>query len=330
MYSDKLINYLVYIGYLGCNDNIFNIFRLYFSGDISKVSLQKNLKPNKSRFTRMPNVIKHDKKQKISKFCIKKQYSICLNNFVHDIKACIPYVSLDLFYENSIGLKIIEYSKINEKSNLVFASADYFDDGREKAIRVYNGKDYIPSLIYHELFHMATTKLQEEACRSGFYYCDLDFCLGEGLNEGYTELMTMRYFGNYMSEKEEEVSSYPVLVSIAYLLEKYFIGKERMQKLYFGLDLPNLIEILKEYDSESNVMSFLRKIDYLNLYNLNTLHVFRKTYYLVLKDVIETINRWKDMKINTDYLNNQEICESCKNHMEFLEEELDYRKKLMK
>lgn len=329
-YFEKLLNYFVYIGNKGFDGSFISLVKLYSKNDISKLELQKSLKPNSKHFNKIPEFITESKKHRIATLGIKKTYLVCMNNFIQDIKKCIPYVSLDLFYENCKGLKVIEYDSTTDKCKSVAAHADYYDNGEEKIIRVYNGSNYIAGLIYHELLHMASTKLYYDYLRSGFYYCDLHFCIGEGINEGYTELLTLRYFGNYMSEEENKSSSYPVLVSIMFLIERYFIGKDRMQALYFEQNLPELIEILKDYDTEENIIKFLRKIDFLCLYDLNDSLILRNMYYEILKSVLDTIKKWRGKEINTDYLKSEELKKTCQDHMEFLEDELEYRKKLKK
>lgn len=121
--------------------------------------------------------------------------------------------------------------------------------------------------IYHELLHMSSTS--QENCdniriHSGFYQSSGLTYIGKGLNEGYTELLTKRYFKDHIFTFEV-ADSYDYLASIASLLET-IISKEDMQSLYLNADLYGLVDRLKEYENEKDVITFIRNLDYILRY----------------------------------------------------------------
>ncbi len=93
--------------------------------------------------------------------------------------------------------------------------------------------------IYHELFHMSSSVVKEKKKYSGFHQTDFKTNLGREINEGYTELLTNRYFPSLN------------LSSIAYQYEAFvaerleqIVGREKMQSLYLNANLKGLIDEL--------------------------------------------------------------------------------------
>lgn len=106
----------------------------------------------------------------------------------------------------------------------------------------------------HELFHLAT--LNENNC--GF---KMDI-KAKGLNEGYTQLLAERYFDENVGEV------YLVEVIFVKLIEQ-IIGKDKMEKYYFDLDLVSLINNLCSYETEENTTNFINDLDkFLSLFHL--------------------------------------------------------------
>ena len=80
--------------------------------------------------------------------------------------------------------------------------------------------------------------------------------IGSGLNEGYTQLLTERYFG----ETNEIAASYKICMFFSKKLEE-IIGKDKMQSLYLNANLTELINELKKYDTEENIIKFIKSLD---------------------------------------------------------------------
>ena len=80
--------------------------------------------------------------------------------------------------------------------------------------------------------------------------------LGNGLNNGYTNLLVKRYFN-----KSKE--SYPIEMKIAFNIEQ-IVTKKLMEQLYFKADLNGLINELSKYSSKQQVVDLINSIDYIN------------------------------------------------------------------
>lgn len=121
--------------------------------------------------------------------------------------------------------------------------------------------------IFHELFHMASSFYEEEGVfHSGFetsYKTDnpkIFKVYGKGLNEGYTELLTKRYFG----EKHKIKLSYKKEMNIAFYLE-LIVGQNLMEKLYLTANQTALISELKKYAPADDVLKLIDELDKKNI-----------------------------------------------------------------
>lgn len=138
------------------------------------------------------------------------------------------------------------------------------------------------SVIIHELFHMASSFYDKNtiSARSGFYQYTIPNSknsyklrkIGRGLNEGYTQLMTMKYF----SKKEKVAKAYPFETNIASILEM-IVGEDNMEKLYFKADLMGLVNELQNYASKENIMTFIYYMDIINKSSISRLKFKYKT-----------------------------------------------------
>lgn len=110
--------------------------------------------------------------------------------------------------------------------------------------------------VTHELFHATASK---NLFSSGFHHSILSnghtgsqIQIGRWLNEGYTELLNIRYFGsNYGRSYTHEV----------FLMNKleHIIGKEKMEQLYINSDLKGLINEINKYLDKKETMSFIKE-----------------------------------------------------------------------
>ena len=113
---------------------------------------------------------------------------------------------------------------------------------------------------FHELLHLSAIKkkLRFGVLRTGFERFSPPYDrFGESLNEGYTELLTERYF---ITQRKP----YYYEVDISSKLEN-LVGKNLMEKYYFNSDLKSIIKELEKFGN--NVEFFIRKFD--SLYNNN-------------------------------------------------------------
>lgn len=140
--------------------------------------------------------------------------------------------------------------------------------------------------------------IQKKGVFSGFSqsYFDKDtnkkISFGSGINEGYTEYLTKRYFARYIQN-----SNYKDLVSFVREIEK-IIGYEKMEKLYFHADLKGLILELSKYISEEEIMKFINNVDFYNKHKFDK--NARKLLEVTLKEIDEFLNKLKENAMTID------------------------------
>ena len=123
--------------------------------------------------------------------------------------------------------------------------------------------------LFHELLHMASTILRKDGYLiTGFHHQtspELDeegnltsSSIGQFINEGYTEVLARRYFGDLI----KTTPGYGLPVVIAERLE-VIVGKEKMESLYLRGDLKGLINELLKYMPQENVDLLFKSSDLL-------------------------------------------------------------------
>ncbi len=187
-----------------------------------------------------------------------------IKRFVSVITENFPREYLDNFYKNINSIKFI--NKDLEKRNLVFGTNTAgFYRAFNNSISIDNALTNCDEVIFHELFHMASARNTEDCVYSGFSQAYFDNSFNDfayGLNEGYTELLAYRYFGD-PNKPRKSPYAYEMLVSSR--IEK-LIGKENMEKFYLTNDFKGLADSLKVYTSEEEVMTFITRLDLINKY----------------------------------------------------------------
>lgn len=199
--------------------------------------------------------------------------SLLINKFPKDV--------LINFYNNINSLAI----KDNKTIILANANGLYYSDSNKIVLAANKS-------IYHELFHMSSNYYYRDdktvISRIGFcqwsYKDGSRFEIGSGLNEGYTEALTKRYFGTN--------GEYAYEVLIAEKLEE-IIGKDITEKLYFKADLNGLIEELMKYVPKDKISEFITSFDVTSKYiykeakkvqeKITYIYNFLVTAYLVKK-----------------------------------------------
>ena len=140
---------------------------------------------------------------------------------------------------------------------------------KKNAIIIRDCSLYNP--IYHELFHLSSSIIQDKTTFSGFS----QDAFGKGLNEGYTQLLTERYFA-----KESVIdSSYPIQKRIVQVLE-IIVGKDEMEQLYMQANLKGLVDFLSKYATEKEILSFISNVDFTMQYLPNHKFLLFKKYLL--------------------------------------------------
>lgn len=224
----------------------------YFTANkvLSTYTLHKDFKPKDISNVSIPLELKQKYTDlEISQIGSKKIREAVLE-FANVLEKEFPKDSLINFYNN------VNEVKIRRDVRILLLSADGVHSCEKNKIKYFT-----ISSIYHELFHMASSFFNKEnkLGYTGFsqtYYKLKITNIGVGINEGYTELLAHRYFG----EKHKMPKSYKFEVGIVEELEK-IIGQEEMKKLYLNANLTGLIENLKQYASEEEILNFITGVD---------------------------------------------------------------------
>ena len=181
----------------------------------------------------------------------KVDYSSYLSYFDNVVSYYFPSELLDNYRRNISTLVINRlhfqigdflkvgrfYGRYNDKYNYIQIDAD-----EESKVS-----------LFHELFHLASNDMKR-------YNVGLSFNngMGRALTEGYTDLLTERYFGNAGYKR-----SYYIESTYASLLEQ-IVGKEFMERCYLTADVRSLILELEKYDSMDNILCFINELDNYN------------------------------------------------------------------
>ena len=188
---------------------------------------------------------------------------------------------LSNFYKNLNGLKITSDNIEKDKKQVLDIKGCYY----QQENKIVLSKNIKPDTIFHELFHVASSTIKNGNKYSGlsqsFFYKGKWFNTAEGLNEGYTQILTERYFPN----RKQELSSYPFEKEVALSLEK-IIGKDKLEQFYFTNDLKGLMQELLKYTNRiDEIDSLIIKTDYINktIYNRNNI----KEIYKINKNIKE-------------------------------------------
>lgn len=212
---------------------------------------------------------------------------------------------LTRFYNNmdSLNIKIISKKRFQEISQSTTRKilGEYYPTCNAMLLVE---EDY-NKVIYHKLFHVASSNFDMENRVSflGFSQSRLEGGnnVGEPLNEGYTELMTNRYFFPSIESKY-----YKYELRVARQIEE-IVGKDKMEKLYLNANLYGLLKELEKYvTSADDIKIFLDNLEYVyRNYNKKELsHNIRKNIYSLITEIEMFLY---ETKLNKIYITNSNI-----------------------
>lgn len=164
---------------------------------------------------------------------------------------------LDIFYYKQSKLKMQELDFKLMRNGIELAKYSCVHN------LLYYIKEYFKDAVMHELLHMASSINGRNVVYSGFSQIDKksNILIGIGLTEGYTVLLDERYFGEYSENKKNiTLRAYPIIKMVTSMLED-IISRETMEDLYFRADLKGLIDILTQYMSYEETISFIKAVD---------------------------------------------------------------------
>ena len=237
----------------------YRLHRDFKAKNIEQIKIQPEISCDTKEF----NLKKFSAKE--YNYAIYTFYSVMKNNFDDN--------QLAIFYKNINNLKVVNSN--NGILYKIFLNTNYvanYDSSNNK-IRIYNPECY--TAIYHELIHMSSSIHKNGIHYTGFKQYSIKpgsiVNIGQGINEGYTQLLTERYFG-YSRELR---GVYEYEMHLMKNIEKV-IGKDKMEELFFKANLKGLIEELNNYISEDEVLSFINNVDFLNKHLKDDFHAIEK------------------------------------------------------
>ena len=171
-------------------------------------------------------------------------------NFTKNLKE-IGQNNLDNYQRNIKTLKIEISDFTNRKTN---NAATY----NERENKIYLRDLFIDDSFYHELLHVASTKVDEDNIYSGISLNDYNV----GLNEGFTQLLTEEYF----SINKEDTLTYPYETLVAKII--YLIMGKDMLNSYLQADINGFLNNLSNYLSKEDIQLLINNLDFIhrNLY----------------------------------------------------------------
>lgn len=232
-------------------------------------------------------------------------YNEKIDFFVKTLEKNYPKEYLKNLYHN-LSYLTVRKKKLKDARGLYKPFSNTIDIGIEEEVRtIYHELFHIPSaietesgILYHELFHMSSTI---DSKHIGFF----NRSIGDELNEGFTDVLSKRNFNNY-------TVGYPYYYSIASILEK--IVGPNMTKCYFEANLLGLIEELKKYISEEEIMQFLTNLSKIgdltqdNRFNVNDYN--KKTVVMLIgkisKFILEIYDSYLKKELQEGRINNEE------------------------
>lgn len=160
--------------------------------------------------------------------------------------------------------------------------------------------------IYHELFHLSSSYKCDDSYYVGFSLFSDNKDIGYGINEGYTQHLTLNYFPDKVVDYAYE---YEVICAEA--LDE-IVGKNNMEQLYFNADQYGLIKTLSFYQTEKNIVNFIKNTDFIS--KINIIEPSYTEYRLVLKSMkevnkflIETYLKKINILIDTNLIDHNAI-----------------------
>lgn len=180
------------------------------------------------------------------------------------VKELVPYFKVLLNQTKKQNLQVILRNlndvKIKRVLPNIFSGAIGSYDYRANKLK-YATKQ----TIAHEFLHLASSYYDKEndVGYSGFSQNKRGkFPIGDGLDEGYTELLATRWFID--KEKKEQYfkdSGYKTLVTLASLFEYFFPNPKDMEDYYFNHNLPGFIEYMSRFASRKEIIEILVHMD---------------------------------------------------------------------
>lgn len=207
---------------------------------------------------------------------LKQKYGSLIVDFFNTLSQEIPNEDLTLLFNNfntlTTATKNFKLSNYISRKNI---AGQYIAE--ENKIELSDKKYELT--IDHELFHASSTIVD---LITGIIYTGFSQIINEskyigvGLNEGYTQHLTEKYFG----KKKKILTAYAYEVNVAEAIE-LIVGEKQMQSLYFNANLYKLIDILKQYNTEEKIYDFITSLDLVNKYVRQNINSFKAAQIII-------------------------------------------------
>ncbi|MBR6690012.1 MAG: hypothetical protein IKL65_01615 [Bacilli bacterium] len=295
----KFFNYLI--------DGILNV---YLNNPISKkikvqkidevltiVDLNKVKEITVEHFTTKDTVFLNQDKVVIEEY---------LKNFIKTMNENFEEEDLRNLYDNITWLLV-------KRNRFLKSDGEY--EMFENILTFHKNND--PDSINHELMHLSSNPHDENNFSGGFSHSiENDILIGRGIDEGYTELLNIRYFNS------KAKNTYEREVFAVSEIEK-LVGQKEMEKYYLNANLYRLIKALEKYYSLQEIERFICSLDFINIYDEKKLlsDIELEECFVQLDNII--IFLFKGFIKNLDK-NTKNIKEIIINYINLLKDRLDY------
>lgn len=170
-----------------------------------------------------------------------------LRPYVEELCENLSSEDLKLVCENFKTLSVEKKDKLSER-HVIGTYSHFLNE------IIYANKH----ALGHEFLHMASSTYDKENDINffGFKQTDDNNIIGNALNEGYTELLNVRFYKASLDE-----ISYFDEVKIAAMLELFFDSEKEMTHLYFSCDLPGFIKHFEKYSPREEIIKLIVDMD---------------------------------------------------------------------
>lgn len=221
----------------------------------------KILKANKERHLLAYNLIDHfspttnevnSDLNNIDDILSKLSYPKELTQIVTDFQKHVDKENFIICLKRLNGLQInyINLLKDIKKYLQNFTEKEGTYNLKDNAITIYKNFDKT-SVLTHEFLHMASTSQNQS---SGFCTRLNDIWIGDGLDEGYTELLNQRIF-------HPKKVSYTYNIEIIKLLELFFDNPKDMEYAYFHNNIFIVYHTFLKYGTKEEFLTLLQTLD---------------------------------------------------------------------
>ena len=243
--------------------DVISYYSMKKNYELKKVPKEGQMKIGKRLFERFKAITE--------KYNDNAEYYDYVEYFDNVVNYCFPSGLLENYRRNLSTLII---------NKLHFQLGDFLRVGRfggrycadDNSIQI-DADERNNKTIFHELFHLASSDRINNNVGLTF-----NRRKGRALNEGYTDVLTERYFGNVGYKK-----SYINESVYASLLEQ-IVGKMFMERCFLMADAKSLFIELEKYDSLDNILCFINGIDNIATYeplDLKKQSYSNMAYYLI-------------------------------------------------